>query len=63
MTAGARSQKVAWTEEENERDHYTKQLLTLGMSDHQNFLSVSFLSNKTIERSFPFSSQERPKDQ
>ena len=32
--AGARFQKVAWTEEENKRDHYTKQLLTLGVSDH-----------------------------
>ena len=47
----------------NKRDHYVKQLLMLGMGDHQNFLFVSFLSDKTIERSFPFSSEERPKDE
>ena len=31
---GARFQKIAWTEAENKRDHYFKQLLTVGMGDH-----------------------------
>ena len=63
MTPGARFQKVTWTEGENKRDHYVKQLLTLGVGDYSSFLFVSFLSDKTIEKSIPFSSQERPKTQ
>ena len=36
-------QKVAWTEEENKRDHYVKQLLTLGVGDIKIFfLCLSF---------------------
>ena len=61
--AGARFQKVTWTKAENKGDHYVKQLLTLGMGDHENFLFVSFLLDKTIEKSIPFSSRERPKNQ
>ena len=57
-----RFQKVTFTEEENKRDHYIKQLLMLGVGDNKDSLFVSFLSNKTIEKSIPFSSQERPKD-
>ena len=32
--AGHNVSKVTWTEAENKRDHYIKQLLTLGVGDH-----------------------------
>ena len=63
MTPGAWFQKVTSTEAENTRDPYVKQLFTLGVGDHKNFLFVSFLSDKTIEKSIPFSYRERPKSQ
>ena len=32
--AGRKVSKVTWTKAENKRDHYVKQLLTLGVGDH-----------------------------